>query len=210
MFTAPVARRSSTPVHVVVTATPAGTLIVVKLCTPGVSTVFDDGLNAPSAPVDGKRVHAPATHGEPDPQTTPHAPQFIEFVRRSISHPSVALELQSAKPTLHATLHTPDAQLTVALAAVAQALSQRPQCASVVVRFTSHPSLAVALQSPKPVSHAAMPHRPERQNSLALGSEHTVPHAPQFAGSRLVLVHAPEQLVRPVPHEAEHVPAAQS
>ena len=79
-----------------------------------------------------------------------------------------------------------------------------------MVTFTSHPSLAVVLQSAKPVSHAATPQRPERQNSVALGSEHTALHAPQFAGSRLVLVQAPEQLVRPVPHEAEHVPAAQS
>ncbi|MFO0645469.1 MAG: hypothetical protein U0326_04470 [Polyangiales bacterium] len=80
MVTAPVARRSSTPVPVVVTVTPAGTLIVVKLCTPGVSTVLVVGENAPSVPVDGKRTQPPATHGVPVGQTVPHAPQWLGSV----------------------------------------------------------------------------------------------------------------------------------
>ena len=131
-------------------------------------------------------------------------------MRRSVSQPSLAVLLQSAKLVLQVKPHTPDAQVLVALATVAHALPQRPQLASELVVLTSQPSLVVPLQLAKPVSHAAMPHAPERQNSVALGSEHTALHAPQFAGSRLVLVHAPEQLVRPVPQEAEHVPAAQS
>ena len=72
-------------------------------------------------------VHTPAEHTWPDAQTTPHAPQFEALVRRSTSHPSPAAPLQSAKLVLHAMLHTPDAQLTVALAALAHALLQRPQ-----------------------------------------------------------------------------------
>ncbi len=61
MVTAPVARRSSTPVPpaVAVTVTPAGMLIVVKLWTPGVIATFVLGANAPSAPVEGKRVQTP-------------------------------------------------------------------------------------------------------------------------------------------------------
>lgn len=48
-------------------------------------------------------------------------------------------------------MHTLAAQLAVAFARAAQAFPQRPQCASVVARFTSQPSAAVVLQSPKPV-----------------------------------------------------------
>ncbi len=50
--------------------------MVVKLCTPGVITTLTVGLNAPSAPVDGKRVQPPATQGDPSGQATPHAPQL--------------------------------------------------------------------------------------------------------------------------------------
>ncbi len=170
--------------------------------------IVPPAVSAPSAP--DPNWQRPAEHGTPAPQDVPHAPQLAELVRRSVSHPSLAVLLQSPKFVLQVNPHTPDAHVVVALAAVAHALPQRPQLESELVVLTSQPSLVVLLQLAKPVSHAAIPHAPERQNSLALGSEHTVPHAPQFAGSRLVLVHAPEQLVRPVPHEAEHVPAAQS
>ena len=54
IVTAPVARRSSVALPLVVTVIPAGMLIVVKLRTPAAKIVFVVGANAPSAPVLGK------------------------------------------------------------------------------------------------------------------------------------------------------------
>jgi hypothetical protein len=118
--------------------------------------------------------------------------------------------LQLAKPVVHVKPHVPLVQVGDALAGVGQLVPQRPQWVSVLVRLTSQPSAAVALQSPKPVEHAATPQPPERQKAMALGSEHAVPQPPQLDGSMLVLVHAPEQLVRPAPQEAAQVLAAQT
>jgi hypothetical protein len=59
---APVARRSRTPVPVVVTSTPAGMEMVVKLWTPGASCTLVVGLNGPSAPVLKRTVQRPSTH----------------------------------------------------------------------------------------------------------------------------------------------------
>jgi hypothetical protein len=97
MVTLPVARRSSTPAPpaVAVTVTPAGIVIVVKLCTPGASTVLVEGAKAPSAPVDGKRVHTLPWQVCPAPQTAPQPPPQVR--RMSTSQPSVALALQSEK-----------------------------------------------------------------------------------------------------------------
>ena len=122
MVTAPVARRSSTPVPFVVTVTVEGMLIVVKLCTPGVSTVLVVGENAPSAPVEGKRVQPPDTQGEPEGQTVPHAPQFDASVLVSTQLPP-----QSVKPGLHVAVHADDTHAGVPLDTAGQTLPQPPQ-----------------------------------------------------------------------------------
>ena len=95
--TVPVARRSSTPAPptVAVTVTPAGIVIVVKLCTPGASTVSVVGANAPSAAVDGNRVHTLPWQVCPAAHTGPQLPPQVSRV--STSQPSAALALQSEK-----------------------------------------------------------------------------------------------------------------
>jgi hypothetical protein len=148
-------------------------------------------------------------HGTPAPHARPHPPQWAEVVRRFASHPSAAIALQSPKLALQVNPQTPEAHAVAALALAGQALLQRPQFITSVLSPCSHPSAAVVLQSPKPVLHTATPQRPATQNGVAFGSEQGLPHPPQLAGSLLVLVHAPEQLVRPVPHEAAHAPPPQ-
>lgn len=64
--------------------------------------------------------HVPIEHTPTLPpalgQTVPHAPQFRPLVRRSTSHPSSGLPLQSAKLGLHAPMRqTPASQAAVAL-----------------------------------------------------------------------------------------------
>ncbi len=93
--TSPTARRSSTPLPLTRTVTPAGMLIVVKLCTPGVSTVLVVGLNAPSLESEGKRVQIPDWHVVPAPQIDPQPPP--QRVRVSTSQPFEGLPSQSAK-----------------------------------------------------------------------------------------------------------------
>jgi hypothetical protein len=126
-----------------------------------------------------------------------------------VSHPSAAVELQSPKFALQVNPQTPEAHVAAPLAGVGHTLLHRPQFATLVLSPSSHPSEAVVLQSPKPVLHTATPQRPATQKGVAFGSEHAIPHPPQLAGSLLVLVHAPEQLVRPAPHEAAQVPPPQ-
>src|SRR5579884_2055379 len=127
MATAPVARRSSTPVppEVTVTVTPAGMVTVVKLCTPGDSTVSVPGAKAPSAPVDGNCVQTVPWQVVPDGHTAPQPPPQV--VRVSTSHPSAGSRLQSAKLGRQATSeHVPAAHAPTALA-YAHACPQAPQ-----------------------------------------------------------------------------------
>jgi hypothetical protein len=190
-------------------------------------------VDAPAAPVAGERMvlmlteavndaapswpdpvtglmHVPETHVCPDAQARPHAPQWAVLVWMLTSQPSPAIALQLPKPAAHASPQAPLVQVAVALGPVGHASPQRPQLEVLLVTLTSQPSAAVPLQLPKPVEHAATPHVPERQKAMALGSEHAVPQPPQLEGSSAVLVHAPEQLVRPAPHEAAQALAAQT
>ncbi len=114
--TVPVARRSSTPEPVVVTVTPTGMLMVVKLWTPGGSTTSTVGLKAPSLPSLGKGTQPPATQA-PLAQRLLHRPQWASVVRVSTSQPLPGAASQSAKPAVHvATPHAPAAHAPVALA----------------------------------------------------------------------------------------------
>lgn len=87
-----------------------------------------------------------------------------------------------------------------------------------VVSAVSQPSVAVALQSPRPASHVN-PHEPSTQVRVELGlAAHTVPHPPQLSGSVPVatsqpLVAFPSQSVKPGAHvhaqsRPEHVETA--
>ena len=57
----------------------------------------------------------------------PHAPQLAGLARRSTSHPSDALPLQSAKPAKHSYPHAPAPHVARALARVAHTLRHAPQ-----------------------------------------------------------------------------------
>jgi hypothetical protein len=64
----------------------------------------------------------------PAPQALAQAPQFFASESVFVSHPLATSASQSAVPAGHATsLHAPDTQATVPLAAMGQALPQAPQ-----------------------------------------------------------------------------------
>ena len=82
--------------------------------------------------------------------TVPQALQLFGSVFRLRSQPFVSLfPSQSAKPTLHDPLHTPAAQLTVAMLFEEHAFPQPPQFAALVVVAVSQPLVCLfASQSP--------------------------------------------------------------
>jgi hypothetical protein len=151
----------------------------------------------------------PPVQGTPLGQAVPQAPQWVGVFDRLVSQPLAGLPSQLPKPVVQVKPHRPLLHVGVVLGGVGQALLQRPQCERLEARGVSHPSLAMPLQSPKPLVHAATPQVLARQNAVALGSEHARPHIPQLAGSIAVLVQAPEQLVRPAPQDAAQLPPAQ-
>ncbi len=155
MTTAPVARRSSTPAPVVVTVTPAGTLMVVKLCTPGDSTTLVVGLKAPSAAVLGKRVHTPPWQTAPEGHTSPQAPPQLVVVSRS--QPLMGFMSQSAKPVRQATSRqAPATQAPTPLAKV-HARPQPPQLAASEVTSRQVP-LQLVSPAPQVTTHIPPEH----------------------------------------------------
>jgi hypothetical protein len=87
-------------------------------------------------------------------QRVPQVPQWVIEVRRSVSHPFVAMPSQSPKPSLQrSSLQIPFEQLGTALAK-AQALPQRPQCRGLADVETSHPLARLPSQLPKPALHS--------------------------------------------------------
>jgi hypothetical protein len=124
----------------------------------------------------------------------PHAPQLVVVLVRLVSQPLVATPSQSPKPVLQRKPQAPDPQVVVALARAGHALRHAPQLATSVVVLISQPSLAVALQSEKPGTHAKM-HALEAQVPKALGgSAQTRPQAPQLARSEARVAQEPAQL----------------
>jgi hypothetical protein len=137
--------------------------------------------------------------------TRPQPPQCEVLVRRSTSHPLAALPSQSAKPALHAYTQPPLVQLAVALALAAHARPQPPQCAVLLRVSTSQPSVAIMLQSARPVSQVK-PQVPIVHVVVApLRAGHAVPQPPQARRSVRVSVSHPlagfmSQSARPVSH----------
>ena len=118
----------------------------------------------------------------PAGQTTPQRPQWETSVARFTSQPLVASPSQSAKPVMHATPHTPDAQVGDALARDGQAMPQAPQLFGSVRVDTSQPLVALPSQLAKPVVHSA-PQVPAMHTAVeVLVPMHTRPHIPQCDG----------------------------
>jgi hypothetical protein len=150
------------------------------------------GLNAPSAPVDGKRVHPPVTQGDPFGQVTPQPPQWLASLCVSTQLP-----LQSVRPGLQVAEQVDPRQAGVPLATAGQTLPQPPQL------FASVRVSAQALA--QTVSPTAQTRR-QVPATQACPPEHAPPQRPQCAGSVSSETQLPLQSVRPVPHDAVQLP----
>jgi hypothetical protein len=95
------------------------------------------------------QLHWLATHVNPAkaPHVWPQAPQLAASVASVTSHPSVSVELQSAKPVVHAMWQVPLAQVGVELAYVGHTVVQVPQLSLSFNELLSHPSAGCPLQS---------------------------------------------------------------
>src|SRR5271157_4150290 len=83
-------------------------------------------------------------------QALPQAPQLPGSVSTFVSHPSLAMPLQSLNPGSQlAMLQLPAVHLGAPLADV-QALAHEPQCCGSVSTLTSHPFASSASQSRNP------------------------------------------------------------
>jgi hypothetical protein len=112
-------------------------------------------------------------------QVTPHAPQFVS-VRMDVSQPSVVIMLQSSKPAAQVvTRHMPLEQSPVPLEG-AHTVPHEPQ-STLVVSGVSQPLIARPSQSPQLRSHDTISHVPVSHDEVALGSEQTEAHAPQWS-----------------------------
>jgi hypothetical protein len=115
----------------------------------------------------------------PEGQTVPQLPQ-LDGVFNGVSQPLDPRSLsQLPKPALQVIAQVPVAQDAVALAGAVHGVPQAPQSVA-VVNGVSQPSLALALQSPKPAWHVKR-HVPVAHDAVALaGAVQGVPQPPQL------------------------------
>jgi len=146
----------------------------------------------------------PVRQRVPGPHTLPQRPQFM-LVRRSVSHPVLAMRSQSSKFVLQlAIAHVPVPHVDVAFAS-AHGVRHAPQSVS-VVSGVSQPSLDVVLQSSKSALHIPIAQVSVAQVAVAFARMHGVMHAPQsvrvsIGVSQPSLV-MPLQSAKPPLHEA--------
>jgi hypothetical protein len=111
-----------------------------------------------------------------------HAPQWLPFDDRSTSHPFPELPSQSAKPVSQRNMHVPVMQNgRVPADGVGQVLPHAPQCVVLVWTSVSQPSVAVALQSPKPASQRETAQVPSTHAGVPFASAHATPQPPHVA-----------------------------
>jgi len=141
--------------------------------------------------------------------TLPQLPQLARFSAVPVSQPLPASPSQLPKPGLHeATPHAPPEQDGAPLG-VLQTTPQAPQLV-VADRLASQPSPAAPLQSAKLVLQRN-PHARAAQKLVAPARVgQASPQPLQLPGSKVVLVHTPEQLLRPAPQVTVHTPAEQT
>src|SRR5438105_884543 len=164
------------------------------------------GAAASSVAHDFGLVHTEPMQLRPDAHTLAHMPQLATSLRVSTSQPLVTFLSQSARPVPHMpTLHTPAAQLGVALA-VAHTLPQPPQFLRSADASSSQPSFWSPLQSLNCAVHAPMLQRPWKHAAVALGSDGQA--APQVPQLTIVCteVHASPQQSCDGPHAWPHAP----
>jgi hypothetical protein len=155
-------------------------------------------------------AHLPAPHDDAalgSLQATPHAPQFVGSERVFVHD-----RLQLVSPAPQAVVQAPSLQTSVP----EQAVPHPPQLATLFRKLTSHPSVAMALQSAKPALHAAIEHWPETQAAVEWATAQMLPQLPQFSASRPVFTSQPSaatalQSANPASHCATtHWPAEQA
>src|SRR4051794_40030432 len=159
--------------------------------------------------------HTPLEQLEFAGHTLPHAPQLLTSLVRFFSQPLAALPSQLPNPALHElTAQALFEQLETALARL-HAAPHAPQFATLFVMLTSQPSAAIPLQLPKPMLQEATAQLPPAQAALALGTLHTVPHAPQLFTLVFVLISQPSdclfalQSAKPAVQVPLHTPLPQ-
>ena len=162
----------------------------------------------PQRMVPSGQTHIPAAHVAPAGQAMLHPPQCDALTAVFTSHPLAVFASQLAKPVVQApSPHMPPTQVAAPFAGVGQTIPQRPQCATVVLVFTSQPLAAFMSQLPKP----ALQVRPQ-----ALIAQVAVPfagvgqamlQAPQWRGSLRGSMHAPPQSRLGVLQSGLHTPA---
>jgi hypothetical protein len=126
------------------------------------------------------RVHCASAHAAvwfiAGMHASPQRPQLVADDRRSVSQPLAALLSQLARPSSHAVvLHTPATQGRPA----GQARPHIPQCAALVVVFTSQPFAGIWSQSAKPGWQGTS----QTPATHATPGGQRTPHPPQLAGS---------------------------
>ncbi|MFO0627818.1 MAG: hypothetical protein U0325_19575 [Polyangiales bacterium] len=152
---------------------------------------------APAVQVVGAALAVWRTHETPQP------PQF----ERSVWGSTQVL-LQTARGAVQTSRHEPAKQM----AFDAQVRPQAPQFARLLVRLTSQPSVALLLQSAKPVLQVPRAQALLAQVAAALAKAHTRPQAPQWRTSVTVftsqpLAALPSQLPKPMLHAMPQAPA---
>src|SRR5579872_2211220 len=115
-------------------------------------------LQSPNPVLHIPTVHIPPPHAGTSlnaGHVLPHPPQFPGSAPVFTSQPSIALLLQSVKPALHVpTVQLPPLHPGTSFSA-GPASRHPPQFPGSALVFTSQPSIALPLQSTKPVLHAA-------------------------------------------------------
>ncbi len=145
-----------------------------------------------------------STHARPQP------PQWEGVTVVFTSHPFAALPSQLPKPAVHVPTPQAPAVHTPVAWAGAQGRMQPPQWGRLVAKFASHPSVNVALQSPKPELQTP-PQRPEAQAAWAFaGAGHAVVQVPQCVGSVWRLKQLPVQKVVGEAQTLLHAPFEQT
>jgi hypothetical protein len=126
-------------------------------------------------------------------QAIPQPPQFARFVRTSTSQPFAAFASQFAKSTVHAKVHSPEAQPTVAPDTASQG-AQEPQCSGSARGSTSQPFTVFASQSRRPALQTRVQAPPTHVAVVPDVAVQAIPQPPQLA--RLVSRSVSQPFVR--------------
>jgi hypothetical protein len=132
--------------------------------------------------------HAPSWHAPPKQAGAPCAklhtvaqvPQCCTFVVRFVSQPLIALLSQFPYPVSQAIAQVPLPHEPLPLM-LPHAIPHAPQWLALVFVLVSQPLAVLLSQSPHPAEQAPNLQEPVSHVAVALGKEHGVPHAPQFA-----------------------------